>query len=264
MIVRSPRKLTPAPLVLPALLLMAAGCSTEESSRKRDDVAVSATASASARAEGAKLDVAPVMGGSVVLVGGHPVELAVYADGRVDGLVYDERGQEVAADRVTELRVILNVVGAAKPRLDLAWDATAKRFRARAAATGELVAQPIDVTLALDGKSLTGLLETYTILPALDAQLQANAGAALAAPKLDAKTKLAAKPVADAKALADAKVKSSKPKAPSASADVRAKADAKLTVPKPKVSASAKASTSTEKKKAGAGARLEAGASFGL
>lgn len=256
MIVRSPLISTITPVVL---LLLAASCAKDEPNRKPADVTAAESASVSAKAEAAaKVDVTPSMGGSVFFVGGHPVELAVYADGRVDGLVYDERGQEVAPERVAELTATLSVMGEAKPRVSLRWDGAARRFSGQAAAEGELVAQPIDVTLQIDGKALTGALETYALLATADAQLAAEAR--LPAAKLNAQAKLAA----EAKALGDVKIKAPKLKAPSVVTKARAKADAKVALPKPKVAASAKASGGTDKKKAGAGASLEANASFGL
>ena len=257
MIVRSPLISTITPVIL---LLLAASCAKDEPSRKPADVAAAESASVSAKAEAAaKVDVTPAMGGSVFFVGGHPVELAVYADGRVDGLVYDERGQEVAHERVTELTATLSVMGEAKPRVDLRWNGAIKRFSGQAAAEGELVAQPIDVTLQIDGKALTGALETYALLAA-DAQLAASADARLPKAGSNAQAKLGA----DAQALADARARAPNLKAPSVAAKARAKADAKVVLPKPKVGVSAKASAGSDKKKAGAGASLEAKASFGL
>jgi hypothetical protein len=255
LIVRSPLIFAITPVVL---LMLAASCAKDEPSRKLADVASAESASVSAKAEAAaRVDVTPSMGGSVFFVGGHPVELAVYADGRVDGQVYDERGQEVAPERVTELTATLSVMGEAKPRVALRWNGAIKRFSGQAAEAGELVAQPIDVTLQIDGKALTGALETYALLPA-DARLAASADARLPTANSNAQAKLGA----DAKVLADAKAL--RLKAPSVAAKVRAKGDAKVALPKPKVGVSAKASTGTEKRKAGAGASLEAKASFGL
>lgn len=255
MIVRSPLISSITPVVL---LLLAASCARDETSRKPADVASAESASVSAKAEAAaRVDVTPTMGGSVFFVGGHPVELAVYADGRVDGLVYDERGQEVAPERVTELTATLSVMGEAKPRVDLRWNGAIKRFSGQAAAEGELVAQPIDVTLQIDGKALTGALETYALLAA-DAQLAADARLPKASASAQAKLGV------DARALADAKAKAPNLKAPSLAAKARAKADAKVVLPKPKLGVSAKASAGSDKKKAGAAASLEAKASFGL
>lgn len=240
-----------SPLLTLAPVLWLASCSRSEPSRRALSEVAPPGASSAAQAEAvSKVDVTAALGGSVFFVGGHPVELAIFADGRVDGLVYDERGQEVAPERVTELTATLVVMGAANPRVALGWEPAAKRFRGHADPRGELVTEPIDVALQIDGKALTGELETYALLP------PAQASAPPPAKTLNARARLG-----DAKALADAK-----PKAPKASATsaggARARAEAKLALPKPKASVSGKGSAGAEKKKAGAG--VKAKASFGI
>ncbi|HTV19163.1 MAG TPA: hypothetical protein VMG12_10840 [Polyangiaceae bacterium] len=257
---RSASKLAPL-----ALVLLTASCAKDEPKPAADVTPPAASApSAEARAGAhadAQLTIEPKLGGSVFVAGQSQIELAIGADGRVDGLVYDAAGKPIAPDRVSEFSVTLNAQGDAKARVGLAWDAPALRFRGQADVSAGLVAKPIDVTLQVDGKAQSGVLEAYTLMPpsgSADAKLEANADAKLAAPKINAKGKLGA----DAKALAD--VKAPKIQAPNGAASLQGKAGASVAIPKPKADVSAKASAGADKKKSGAGASVKAKASFGF
>jgi hypothetical protein len=240
----------------PVVLMLVAGCSKDEPPAKpASDIA----AAAASTEPPAQVSVEPAIGGKVFLVGRHQCELAVYVDGRVEGLVMDAKGAAVASERVSEFSASLSAEADERPRVKLLWDAGTRRFRGQAEAKAVLTTRPIDVTLQLDESTQSGVLEGYVLLPApeLEAKAKVQSDATLKVP--EAKAKLGA----DAKALAGAKVRAPQVKAPNAAASLQAKADAKVSVPKPKLDASAKASAGTEKKKSGASVKAKASFGFG-
>jgi hypothetical protein len=245
------------PTLAPFVLLLAAGCSKDEPAAKPTSDIAAAAASAEPPA---KVSVEPAIGGKVFLVGRHQCELAVYADGRVEGLVMDASGTAVAPERVRDFSAALSAEADARPRVKLLWDAEAKRFRGQADAKLTLTTRPIDVTLQLDDNAQSGVLEGYVLLPAPRPALEAKAeaDATLKAPEASAKLG------ASAKTLADAKVRTPQIKAPNAAASLQARAAAKASVPQPKLDVGAKASASTDTKKPSAGASVKAKASFGF
>lgn len=239
----------------PLALLLAAGCSKDEPSPPATSAPPSA---APLQVTGdARVDVEPSIGGKVFRVGEHACELAVSADGRVEGLVFDARGNAVAPERVAEFSAALSAEADARPRVKLLWDAEVARFRGQADVQAALTTRPIDVTLQIDGAAQTGVLEGYALLPApaIGAKAEARGDATLKTPK--------AQLGAGAKALADVKAQAPRIKAPNAAASLQAKADAKLAVPKPRVDVGAKASAGTEKKKTGASVKAKATFGFG-
>jgi hypothetical protein len=239
-------------------LLLAAGCSKDEPSTPATSAPPSPAAQAQPAAE-AKVNVEPTLGGKVFLVGAHSCELAVYSDGRVEGLVFDAKGTGVAPERVTEFSAALSAEADARPRVKLLWDADAKRFRGQADVQAALTTRPIDVILQIDGAAQTGVLEGYALLPApaIEARAEAQGDATVKAPKASARLG------AGAKAIADAKVQAPQIKAPNAAASLQTKAGAKLAVPKPRVDVGAKAAASTETKKSGASVKAKATFGFG-
>jgi hypothetical protein len=246
--------------LIPALALLAAACSKREPSPAQPASDVTASAGSSAQPSvAAKISAKPAIGGQLFLVGEDQCELAVYADGRVEGLVLDASGNALPPEQVSEFSAALSAEADARPRVKLLWDADAKRFRGQADVQAALTTRPIDVTLQIDGKAQTGVLEGYALLPApaVEAKAVAQGDATLKAPKPSAKLG------ASAKALADTKVQAPKIKAPNAAASLQAKAAAQVAVPKPKLEVGAKASAGTGKKKSGAGVKAKATFGFG-
>jgi hypothetical protein len=257
MFARSPFNPTLAPFVL----LLAAGCSKDEPAAKPTSDIAAAAASAEPPA---KVSVEPAIGGKVFLVGRHQCELAVYADGRVEGLVMETSGVAVAPERVRDFSAALSAEADARPRVKLLWDAEAKRFRGQADAKVTLTTRPIDVTLQLDDNAQSGVLEGYVLLPAPALEAKGEAKAKVEAESTLEAPEASAKLGASAKTLADAKVRTPQIKAPNAAASLQARAAAKASVPQPKLDVGAKASASTDTKKPAAGASVKAKASFGF
>jgi hypothetical protein len=134
-------------------------------SDKGAGTAASGGASASADV-GAKaaLSVSPTFGGSMVMVGEHPVELAIAENGFVQGLVYDAQGK-ASAGAEPQLSVSLRTKGGGQPKASLVWNAPHARLEGRAQLEGGLSAEPIDVSLDLAGQHATATLSDYAILP---------------------------------------------------------------------------------------------------
>jgi hypothetical protein len=248
-------------LVLAAGLAWGVGCATEPADPAASTGENAAQVQAEAKAHGdvtTKLTVAPTLGGSVFAVGEYQTELAVFEDGWVKGLVFDAQGQAVPPAMVTNFTLALSAQGDAKPRATLLWNLDCKCFQGKAEFAAGLIAKPIDVSFDVSGKAQAGALATYTLLPKLNLNAQAdlNAGGTAEVPTPDVKAKLAAGAQAsnDAKANLAAKAK--------AGAGVSAKAA--VAVPKPVVNVEVKKSaTATTKPNAAVKAKASAGFSFG-
>ena len=122
-------------------------------------------ASASAEVSGkAALSVSPTFGGSVLVVGEHPVELAIAENGFVQGLVYDAQGKAIASAE-PQLSVALRTKGGGQPKASLVWNGPHARLEGRAQLEAGLSAEPIEVSLDLAGQHATATLSGYAILP---------------------------------------------------------------------------------------------------
>lgn len=109
--------------------------------------------------------VTPTLGGSVLAVGEQQLELAVLENGSVLGLVYDERGALVADAQLPKVSVDLRTKGGGKPHVELGWQPERACLAGRAQLEGGLVAEPLDVSLELNGKLSKATLSDYAILP---------------------------------------------------------------------------------------------------
>jgi hypothetical protein len=123
--------------------------------------AASASAEISAKAG---VSVSPTLGGSVLMVGEHPVELAVAENGFVQGLVYDAQGKALASAE-PQLSVSLRTKGGGQPKASLVWNGPHARLEGRAQLDAGLSAEPIEVSLDLAGQHASALLSDYAILP---------------------------------------------------------------------------------------------------
>jgi hypothetical protein len=129
----------------------------------------SATASGGASASAevsakAALSVSPTFGGSVLMVGEHPVELAIAENGFVQGLVYDAQGKAIASAD-PQLSVALRTKGGRQPKASLVWNGPHGRLEGRAQLEAGLSAEPIEVSLDLSGQHASAMLSDYAILP---------------------------------------------------------------------------------------------------
>ncbi|MEY2934780.1 MAG: hypothetical protein RL033_5529 [Pseudomonadota bacterium] len=128
------------------------------------DVAGSSPPVAAAAAAHTAL-VTPTLGGSVLAVGAQQLELAVLENGSVLGQVYDASGALVASAQLPQVAVDLRTKGGGRPHVELGWDPARGCLAGRAQLEAGLIAEPIDVSLALNGKVSRALLSGYAILP---------------------------------------------------------------------------------------------------
>ncbi len=118
------------------------------------DVALSASGSAAATLSKIKARI----GGRVVAVGDHAVELVVHQAGLVEALVFDSGGQ-LLSDGVS-LRALVSTKSHGKEAVALGFSAPSARFEGHAKAGVELATGPLELTLTLSGKALEAKLET--------------------------------------------------------------------------------------------------------
>lgn len=142
-----------------ALLSLSAACN----SRAKEDAASAPPVAAAGQARASL--VTPTLGGSVVAVGDQQLELAVLENGNVSGQLYDASGGVVAAAALPKVAVDLRTQGGARPRAELSWQPAQACLSGRAQLAAGLVAEPIDVSLELNGKVTTATLSDYAILP---------------------------------------------------------------------------------------------------
>jgi len=253
--------------------LSLAGCAKdgEDSAAAAETRGVEGSASVSTMAEAkaeanARVDVAlniePKLGGSVLVVGESQVEVAVFENGAVKGLVFDARGNPISDRAALDFAVTLHTVGGGAPKVNLVWDAACACFSGHAAPSAALVVEPIDISLGLAGSVDSAQLGAYALLPAPKLDAEVNAAAAGAAlpkpPKVDAKLSSSANGLAELKApKVDAKASAGS----TATTGAKASASASVSVPKPSVHLEVGESTSTKNK---AGAGVKGGASFGF
>jgi len=154
-------------IMLGALILgMTAGCNkepTESSASKEPEVQAAATAEASLAA---KLQAAiPRLGGSILALGDHQLELAIHQSGLIEALLFDSSGKLVSEPETKSLAVDLQAKGDADPKVALTWDQAQARFVGQADAKAELVPEPVAVTAKIGAKSEQGKLTDYALLP---------------------------------------------------------------------------------------------------
>ncbi|HWA74648.1 MAG TPA: hypothetical protein VG937_20025 [Polyangiaceae bacterium] len=198
-------------------------------------------------------------GGEVLVVGDYSVELV--AKGKeLHAFVFDANGK---ASSAANLDLRLDLAALVNPNVALTWDAASGSYRAALNGKVDFDAQPIKVTLAVDGRAFAGAA----------ASLSGIVSARIAPPSLsaDAKLNADAKVAADAKAGADAKLgASAKLKVPDVKANLTANAQkaasaaAAVKVEAPKVNVQKSASASTSASKTGGSAKASAGFSLGF
>ena len=147
-------------LLVSASALLGA-CNSDQG--KSTEAPAGATANVAASAQASL--VTPRLGGSVVAIGEHQVELAILENGLVQGRVYDARGKALAEAEAPKLSVALRTKGGGHPKATLAWAAPHACLEGRAQLEVGLVPEPIDVTLELGAERASATLDGYAILP---------------------------------------------------------------------------------------------------
>jgi hypothetical protein len=142
------------------------GCNTEKAPASDVSAAEAKSNAAAQGSTAAQLQlVTPTLGGNVLAVGDHQVELAVFENGQVQGLVYTAGGQTLEPAALPKLTAALRTKGGGHAIAALAWDAPHACLQGRAALDAALVVEPIDVSLDFAGKVSTATLANYAILP---------------------------------------------------------------------------------------------------
>lgn len=176
-------------LAVPTLLILAFnGCrNSEDNAAGEATVAAAATASATANgapvtsvravakgeaeastAVGARAESLPAVtaaiGGQLVTVGQHTVELRLFKNATAEALVYDERGKLLGDQAPVHAVVHALAAGGARPLIALAFEVPLGRLSGAASGKADLVPGPIDIDLKLGAASATGRLEAPVLL----------------------------------------------------------------------------------------------------
>jgi hypothetical protein len=154
-------------IIVCAAVVLVTGC--EETKPEADGSGVEATAAGSASAQAAasadaeaSAAVSAQMGGSVVAVGEHFVELLLFERGVAEAWVLDARGKLVAEPADFKLR--LKQAGEAEASIEMAWSEPDGRFSGSVAGEAKLSTGEITIELEIDGKVATGVLAQVVLL----------------------------------------------------------------------------------------------------
>ncbi len=152
-------------MLLISLSLLSAGylrvCKGEDSAAAAGSATAEANVAASATASAQDKAVAPRIGGNLVAVGEFNVEVLVRHAGQVEALVSDASGKLVS-DGV-KLAVTAQGNAGASEKVELAFAAPSARFQGKA--KGELSTGPLEVSLDVGGKALSGKLTAAVAVP---------------------------------------------------------------------------------------------------
>ena len=154
------------PVIGVALLSILAACAnkdettTTQSAKAAPESPIAAQGAAKANAS-----VEAQIGGQVVAVGEHQVELRLFRDGYAEALIFDAQGKAIAKPESAKLTAHATAKGDAKQDIALAWQPPMARFAADGRAGAELEATPVEVELAFEGgKSASAKLDGAVLL----------------------------------------------------------------------------------------------------
>jgi hypothetical protein len=105
------------------------------------------------------------IGGQLIDVGAHKVELRVFAEGRAEARVLDARGKELAAPEKAKLTLHASAKGGPSPTaIEMAYEPVTMRFAGATAGKADLEAGPIDVELKVEDATAHGRLDAPVLL----------------------------------------------------------------------------------------------------
>jgi hypothetical protein len=105
------------------------------------------------------------IGGQLLTVGEHQVELKLFLNGYAEALVFDAKGKALAEPERAKVIAHCHAKGDAKKDVELGWQPPMARFAADGAADAELDPKPVDVELKLTGdKTAKGTLDGAVLL----------------------------------------------------------------------------------------------------
>jgi hypothetical protein len=131
------------------------------------DEAPSGSASASAEARlnaNANASVKPQIGGRVVAVGDHSVELLVHERGIAEALVFDAKGALLPDPASANLKVTAAAKAGGRQEIAALWSPPRARFVGSAKGKAELAPGPVDVELTINGKPAKATLEAQALV----------------------------------------------------------------------------------------------------
>ena len=149
-----------------ALLSMLPACANKnESTTTQSATPAPESPTATPGAAKANAAVEAQIGGQILAVGEHQVELKLFRDGYAEALVFDAQGKALAKPESAKLIAHAVAKGDAKKDIALAWQPPMARFAADGRAGADLEAKPVDVELSFEGgKSASGKLEGAVLL----------------------------------------------------------------------------------------------------
>ncbi len=155
-------------IMLSALVLgMSGGCTKEQAQNAEGSKAEVQGAAADAHVAAKLKALIPRLGGSLMVLGEHQLELAIHQSGLVEALLFDKEGKLALEPESKDLEVQLKTGGDAEPKVQLKWDPIKARFIGHADTKAALVPKPVRVTAKLEAgaKPTTGTLTEYALLP---------------------------------------------------------------------------------------------------
>jgi hypothetical protein len=146
------------------LVLALALAGTLQVCGNKEEAPSHSTASAEPKAAAA-ISAQAQIGGQMVAVGDHALELKLYKHGFAEALVLDARGEAIADPAEARLGLNASAAAGAKQAIALDWQPPTARFAATGAADAELAPGPVEVELALaGGKTARGTLDGAVLL----------------------------------------------------------------------------------------------------
>jgi hypothetical protein len=156
------------------IMALGIGCDSESSPKAEAEAQPEAKAQGAAQIRGkaeadaeaefdgeanvaAVAEIAPRIGGTIVVAGDYNVEVLAFADGRVEAIVMDAKGELHADMQELALVATLAAEGEAKAKVDLAWDPPSARF-VGAVEGAQLMAGEVRVEVTADGEASVGTL----------------------------------------------------------------------------------------------------------
>jgi len=144
-----------------ALVLALLGCD----SKKPPEMKVGASAQSQVATPAVIVAARPELGGNLLALGEQQLELAVEHDGLVRAVVFDGQGQRIDDATVT-VGVALTTENGRKVALSLARDQQRTCFWSKANVGDALGLSTIPVSVGVGGKTRSGTLSQYALLPA--------------------------------------------------------------------------------------------------
>jgi len=104
------------------------------------------------------------IGGTVVAVGAHQVEVKLFKSGRAEALVYDARGELISDPSTVKLGLLVKLEGEGSSKIRLAYVPALARFAGSVEGTAGFAAAPADIELSVHGAAASAKLAAPILL----------------------------------------------------------------------------------------------------